>query len=508
VPSPRRLERVFRFAERARHSAATVFLTDGAGGHAAPSPDPIAAEIARQMGRQPVVTVACKRSPRKALLTRLAALEAHGLRNVLIVSGDYPRDDVSATSLDSAFPLDSVSLLLAASRRAAGGAPPHGGAWLGAAVNPFKYSEAGVWGQRIKAWKKWRAGASFFVTQLGYDLRKLHEMRVWMARDGMDRVPSLASVYVLHAGTAGLLRGGRLPGTYLPPDLDPGPVDVKAPGARRPSATDLAVAYRRAALMADVAVRGLGCRGVLFGGVDDFDELETILETGRDLTARDWRESCEEYQSFPGSAGSPAPAAAPRALRFAPEPAFYLFPPSPDGLLEDGAPRAADRTAYARPPALLGLLHRLLFERRAPAGALLARLLLAAQRAGLGRYVAQIEHAVKRPLLGCDLCGDCRIAQLGYRCPAPGPGCPKGMLNGPCGGSSPDGWCEVIPARRCHWQGVVEGALATGDLAPLYLAQLPRDPALRGSSSWINHVAGSTPEPVALDSSATHHSAP
>src|SRR6266508_2591337 len=158
VPSARRLDRVYRFADRARSSATVVVLTDGAGGHSAPNPDPIAVDLARLMDRQPVVTLACKRSPRNALLTRLAALEAQGLQNVLVVSGDYPRDEPHA----GPFPLDSVSLLLAAS---AGGVPRLGNAWFGAAVSPFKYAEGDVWGQRVKTWKKWRAGAEYFVTQ-------------------------------------------------------------------------------------------------------------------------------------------------------------------------------------------------------------------------------------------------------------------------------------------------------------------------------------------------------
>jgi len=29
--------------------------------------------------------------------------------------------------------------------------------------------------------------------------------------------------------------------------------------------------------------------------------------------------------------------------------------------------------------------------------------------------------------------------------------CPKGLLNGPCGGTTADGKCEVDPTRDCAW---------------------------------------------------------
>ena len=48
----------------------------------------------------------------------------------------------------------------------------------------------------------------------------------------------------------------------------------------------------------------------------------------------------------------------------------------------------------------------------------------------------------------CSLCGDCRLNDTGGICPVTV--CPKGLLNGPCGGMQ-DGSCEVDSNNRCVW---------------------------------------------------------
>ncbi|MEJ2313262.1 MAG: methylenetetrahydrofolate reductase C-terminal domain-containing protein [Nitrospirota bacterium] len=48
----------------------------------------------------------------------------------------------------------------------------------------------------------------------------------------------------------------------------------------------------------------------------------------------------------------------------------------------------------------------------------------------------------------CSLCGECILDKTGGICPLTA--CPKGILNGPCGGTS-DGNCEVSPDIKCAW---------------------------------------------------------
>jgi ferredoxin len=48
----------------------------------------------------------------------------------------------------------------------------------------------------------------------------------------------------------------------------------------------------------------------------------------------------------------------------------------------------------------------------------------------------------------CSLCGECILEKTGGICPVTA--CPKGLLNGPCGGTN-DGKCEVSPDIECAW---------------------------------------------------------
>lgn len=53
----------------------------------------------------------------------------------------------------------------------------------------------------------------------------------------------------------------------------------------------------------------------------------------------------------------------------------------------------------------------------------------------------------------CSLCGECIIGKTGGICPVTS--CPKGILNGPCGGCR-DGACEVSPDIKCAWVRIYE----------------------------------------------------
>ena len=53
----------------------------------------------------------------------------------------------------------------------------------------------------------------------------------------------------------------------------------------------------------------------------------------------------------------------------------------------------------------------------------------------------------------CRLCGDCILAETGGICPVAR--CPKGLMNGPCGGYE-DGKCEVDRSQDCAWVLIYE----------------------------------------------------
>jgi methylenetetrahydrofolate reductase (NADPH) len=97
--------------------------------------------------------------------------------------------------------------------------------------------------------------------------------------------------------------------------------------------------------------------------------------------------------------------------------------------------------------------------------------------------VERLELAVKRPLFGCQACGNCVLGHLEYVCPET---CPKHLRNGPCGGTYL-GHCEVVD-QPCIWVGVESRASAGRRLDELAIYVPPPDRALQGTSSWINYL--------------------
>ncbi|MCI4625716.1 MAG: methylenetetrahydrofolate reductase C-terminal domain-containing protein [Candidatus Magnetoovum sp. WYHC-5] len=64
----------------------------------------------------------------------------------------------------------------------------------------------------------------------------------------------------------------------------------------------------------------------------------------------------------------------------------------------------------------------------------------------------------------CSMCGECVIDQTGGICPVTN--CPKGLLNGPCGGMK-DGKCEVSAEINCAWVRIYERQKNIGELSQM-----------------------------------------
>ena len=72
----------------------------------------------------------------------------------------------------------------------------------------------------------------------------------------------------------------------------------------------------------------------------------------------------------------------------------------------------------------------------------------------------------------CSLCGECIIHKTGGICPVTT--CPKGILNGPCGGTN-NGMCEVSPDIECAWAKIYARMERTGELDKLREIAPPKD---------------------------------
>jgi len=72
----------------------------------------------------------------------------------------------------------------------------------------------------------------------------------------------------------------------------------------------------------------------------------------------------------------------------------------------------------------------------------------------------------------CVQCGECVLAWTGGICPLTA--CPKGLLNGPCGGAK-DGKCEVSNAKDCAWLLIYERLRQHGKLENMVKRRPLRD---------------------------------
>ena len=91
-----------------------------------------------------------------------------------------------------------------------------------------------------------------------------------------------------------------------------------------------------------------------------------------------------------------------------------------------------------------------------------------------------VERMVKRPLVGCDTCGSCRLQETLYVCPET---CPKGLANGPCGGTRLNR-CE-FDDRECVHSVKYRIAKSADQLPVLEQVLIPCiEAADRHRSSW------------------------
>lgn len=96
------------------------------------------------------------------------------------------------------------------------------------------------------------------------------------------------------------------------------------------------------------------------------------------------------------------------------------------------------------------------------------------------RALAKIELAVKSPLFGCRMCGNCLLQETAFICPME---CPKGLRNGPCGGSTPER-CYVDESRPCIWYKIYERSFKLGREALLLEVLPPMDWEKAGTDAW------------------------
>lgn len=96
------------------------------------------------------------------------------------------------------------------------------------------------------------------------------------------------------------------------------------------------------------------------------------------------------------------------------------------------------------------------------------------------RMLAAVERMVKGPLFGCRMCGNCLLQETAFICPME---CPKGIRNGPCGGSTEE-HCYVDETRPCMWYRIYDRAFSMGREKMLLEVLPPLDWDKVGTETW------------------------
>jgi methylenetetrahydrofolate reductase (NADPH) len=409
----------------------------GAMGH-----DPIrVGTAARARGLVPNIHLTCVNRTPEDVRNALEDLIALGIENVFAITGDYPKGAPLGT-VD--FACDSVQLVeTIAEIRAARGWP----FYISAAVSPFKYLEEDCAYQYLKLEKKIAAGADYAITQLGFDSRKFRELKRYLDERGL-KTPVLGNVYVLPPKAAERMSKGEPPGCWVSPELlSKIQEEAKAPDK------GMAARLERAARMVAI-LRGIGYAGAYIGGNHNAQHIRWIIRRSEAL-APQWEELAEEM-SYGAKGG------------------FYFFE----------APKHAPRPLplFARVADTMARLFPVKRQNNLLRRTLAAIMRWTDRRPAMAHALEEVELAIKKPLFGCQACGNCVLGEMEYVCPMT---CPKNMRNGPCGGTF-NGQCEVTPDKPCIWVKVYDTAQAAHRIDDLKVYIPPRNRALQGTSSFIN----------------------
>ncbi len=450
-----------------RPSIDWVSITDNAGGNPQLAPQALAKPLL-YAGKEVVIHLTCKDLNRNGLESEAWQLNSEGFHNVLAMSGDYPVGG-SGGAAKPVFDLDSIGLIRLLDRMNKGFDEHHEKTQftIGAVVNPYKAREGELMPQYLKLQKKVACGAAFIITQVGYDTRKAHELRLYMDHNDMGHVPLIGNVFVLNVKTARMFNAGRIPGVVVSEAL-------RKRCEKEGASPDGGKRFFCEFAARQIAVyRGLGYRGAYLGGTQSAESIDAILETVRMFSPDDWKEFAKD-------------------MLYSRRGEFYFYRADPKTHLSDGArPNMASvpGKGFSLQWAISRAMHRVAFSSGkglAPAGAWLCA--HASDSAKGPAPLRALERFSKSVLYGCRDCGDCSLPETAFLCPESR--CAKNQRNGPCGGSR-NGHCEVDGYGECMWMLAYERLQRQGRPEEL-LDHVPvlQDQRLRGTSSWANFWLG------------------
>ena len=202
------------------NTVTAVNVTDGAGARVRMS-SLAAAIYVREHGLEPIMQMTCRDRNRLALQAEALGAAAHGIHNVLALTGDRPAD---GNSLKSVFDLDSKSLVSMLAHLSKTGTTLSGSElssspefFIGVADSPV---EPGADWRPVALAAKQAAGARFVQTQYCYDPGLLSRYLERLEEFGLlDKLYFLVGLGPLPSAQAARRMREKLPGTVIPEGL-------------------------------------------------------------------------------------------------------------------------------------------------------------------------------------------------------------------------------------------------------------------------------------------------
>jgi methylenetetrahydrofolate reductase (NADPH) len=462
--SGKRLDKILRFAESAKIDGRikALSITDNPGGHPALSPTSLGLEI-QAMGIEPLLHFSLKDKNRNLVESQLFECHRHKLLNLLVLGGDYPRYGFQGQAMP-VFDLDSVQVLNLIGQLRSGfsvkeGAPgqqmplPSMDFFAGCVVSPFKTLEAEQVWQYVKLLTKIEHGAQFVISQLGFDMKKYQELLSFL-RDRHIKIPALANIFIPTLTVARIMNKGIVPGVIFPDAL----LARMEEEAKSSDKGEEARLLRGARMVA--AIRKIGYTGVHLGGSNlSFEAISFLLDQSKGYK----EDTLQEEIHFP-------------------EKNSWYFP---ENCVKSDSTRKVHFFFLCN-----DLVHKQFFKAEGLFFSITKAIsLYCAKKQKLRQLYTLFEHISKKMFFRCRMCGDCTLPEANYLCPQSG--CPKRMINGPCGGSI-NGYCEVYPKERlCFWVRSFHRG-SEPNCQHLHKSTLlpPKDWSLNRSSSWLNYFSG------------------
>ncbi len=421
------------------------------------------AEVLRQLQKKDLLCgldfvphITCKDQNSISILSSLMGFKNAGTQSVLALTGDKP------TTAKKIFELDSpglLSLIRYTNNQQYTKSKPENidnvfQFYAGAAVSPFKYTEASQMQQYYKMEKKIRCGADFFITQMGWDWKKSKALFTYLKENKID-IPVIGNVYLLSTTTAAprLMHDIKLMGCFVSDEL-----------LSKLYSETLDDHIERAAQQVAM-YKALGAAGVDIGGVSNFDTFTKILQRANEIG--------DGWQQFKDN------------LYWPKQNGFYLYDDS-GYRVQLNKYRKKFRNRF------FNLLHRTILDNRYR-GFRAFRALMSAlgTRKGSGFFYKSFnasEKYVKYLMFDCQECGDCYLPEnFGY-CTIGG--CEKGLDNVPCGDATVDGYCGNNLDRICVGESVYEAAAAEKNGIDILRETInkPRKPDLEHTASVLNYL--------------------